>query len=80
MAGRGPDERRRRCPPGSGRSESSSVRCPEERPEPRDATGGAPEATDRPEIEAILARLRAKNFGFRSLIHEIVQSKMFREK
>ena len=44
------------------------------------ATGGAPEATDRPEIEAILARLRAKNFGFRSLIHEIVQSKMFREK
>jgi hypothetical protein len=39
----GPDERRRRCPPESGRSESSSVRTPEERPERRNATGGAPE-------------------------------------
>src|SRR5258705_8583902 len=29
-------------PPGSGRSESSSVRCPEERPERRNATSGAP--------------------------------------
>src|SRR5258706_15430406 len=43
MAGRGPDERWRRCPPGSGRSESSSVRTPEERPERRNATSGAPE-------------------------------------
>jgi hypothetical protein len=44
------------------------------------ATGGAPEASDRPEIEAILARIREKQYGLRSLIHEIVQSRMFREK
>ncbi len=44
------------------------------------ATGGAPEASDRPEIEAILVRIRAKEYGLRSLIHEVVQSRMFREK
>ncbi|HVE42822.1 MAG TPA: DUF1592 domain-containing protein [Planctomycetota bacterium] len=44
------------------------------------ATGGTPEASDRPEIEAILARARGKNYGFRTLVHEIVQSRMFREK
>ncbi len=44
------------------------------------ATGGAPEASDRPEIEAILARARAKQYGFRTLVHEVVQSRMFREK
>jgi hypothetical protein len=44
------------------------------------ATGGAPEASDRAEIEAILARTREKEYGLRSLIHEIVQSRMFREK
>ena len=41
------------------------------------ATGGAPTTADQPEIEAIVARIRAKNYGFRSLVHEIVQSKMF---
>jgi mono/diheme cytochrome c family protein len=44
------------------------------------STGGAPEASDRPELEAMLARVRAKNYGFRTLIHEIVQSRMFHEK
>jgi hypothetical protein len=44
------------------------------------ATGGAPETADRPEIEAIVARLREKNYGLRSLVHEVVQSRMFREK
>lgn len=44
------------------------------------ATGGAPEAADRPEIESMLARIKDRNYGFRSLIHEIVQSRMFREK
>jgi hypothetical protein len=44
------------------------------------ATGGAPEASDRPEIEAILARARGRNYGFRTLLHEIVQSRMFRDK
>ncbi len=44
------------------------------------ATGGGPEATDKPEIEAILARVRDKNYGLRTLVHEIVQSKMFQNK
>jgi hypothetical protein len=44
------------------------------------ATGGAPEATDRPEIEGIAARVRERNYGLRTLVHEIVESRMFREK
>ena len=43
-------------------------------------TGGAPEAGDRKEIDEIVSRLREKNYGLRSLVHEIVQSRMFREK
>lgn len=44
------------------------------------ATGGAPGTSDRAEIEAVVARVRAKNYGLRSLVHEIVQSRLFREK
>jgi mono/diheme cytochrome c family protein len=44
------------------------------------ATGGAPEAADKPEIEAIVRRVREKNYGFRTLVHEIVQSKVFQTK
>jgi len=44
------------------------------------ATGGAPEASDQREIEAIVDRIREKNYGFRTLVHEIVQSRLFREK
>ncbi len=44
------------------------------------ATGAAPEATDKPEIEAIVKRAREKNYGFRTLVHEVVQSKMFQTK
>jgi len=44
------------------------------------ATGGAPEASDRPEIEAILSRARGTKYGLRTLIHEVVQSRMFRDK
>jgi mono/diheme cytochrome c family protein len=44
------------------------------------ATGGAPEASDRSELDAIVARVREKNYGLRSLVHEIVQSRLFREK
>ncbi len=44
------------------------------------ATGGAPEAADRSELDAIVARVREKNYGLRSLVHEIVQSRLFREK
>ena len=41
------------------------------------ATGGVPEAADQPEIEAIVAKIRDKNYGLRTLVHEIVQSKLF---
>ncbi|HVE40819.1 MAG TPA: DUF1588 domain-containing protein, partial [Planctomycetota bacterium] len=44
------------------------------------ATGGAPEAADRSELDAIVARVRGKNYGLRSLVHEVVQSRLFREK
>lgn len=44
------------------------------------ATGGAPTKADRPAIEAIVARVRDKNYGFRSLIHEVVQSSLFQNK
>lgn len=44
------------------------------------ATGGAPTKADRPEIETIVARVRDKNYGFRSLVHEVVQSAMFQNK
>jgi mono/diheme cytochrome c family protein len=44
------------------------------------ATGGPPEGADQEEIEAILGRIRPKNYGLRTLVHEIVQSRMFRTK
>jgi len=44
------------------------------------ATGGAPTKVDRPEIEAIVTRVRDKNYGFRSLVHEVVQSELFQNK
>ncbi|WP_254511763.1 DUF1592 domain-containing protein [Anatilimnocola floriformis] len=42
------------------------------------ATGRPPSGGDLVEIDEIVARLREKNFGTRSLIHEIVQSSTFR--
>ena len=44
------------------------------------STGRAPQATDRDAVEAIVERSAAKNYGFRSLIHEIVESELFRNK
>ena len=44
------------------------------------ATGGAPESADQPQIEAIVAKVRDKDYGLRSLVHEIVQSKLFQNK
>lgn len=44
------------------------------------ATGSPVEAADEPAIEAILAEARKHNYGFRSLIHAIVQSELFRSK
>jgi hypothetical protein len=44
------------------------------------ATGGAPELADMREIEAIVGKAREKHYGFRTLVHEIVQSKLFLNK
>ena len=44
------------------------------------ATGSAPDSTDKAELEAIVRKIREKNYGFRTLVHEIVQSKMFQTK
>jgi hypothetical protein len=41
------------------------------------ATGGLPEPADQPQISAIVDRVRERNYGFRSLIHEIVTSELF---
>lgn len=39
-----------------------------------------PAKTDQPEIEAIVGRIRAKDYRLRTLIHEIVQSTVFQSK
>ncbi len=44
------------------------------------STGATPTAADQREIDAIVARTREKNYGFRSLVHEVVQSQVFRHK
>jgi mono/diheme cytochrome c family protein len=44
------------------------------------ATGGVPRPGDRAEIEAIVAKARGKDYGVRTLVHEVVQSKLFRNK
>jgi Protein of unknown function (DUF1585) len=44
------------------------------------ATGGTPTKSDQPEIEAIVARIRPKDYGLQTLVHEIVQSKVFQYK
>ena len=44
------------------------------------ATGGAVEATDQRQITEIVARARAKNYGFRTLIHEVIESDLFKNK
>jgi len=44
------------------------------------ATGAAPTAVDRPEIDALVDRIREKDYGLRTLVHEIVKSELFRNK
>jgi hypothetical protein len=44
------------------------------------ATGHAIELGDREVVEKIVAAVRRKNHGFRSLLHEVVQSDAFRRK
>jgi mono/diheme cytochrome c family protein len=43
-------------------------------------TGAVPNYSDKLQIETIISRLRDKNYGFKSLIHEIVQSPLFQSK
>jgi hypothetical protein len=44
------------------------------------ATGRAPDAADEPHVEGVVAKMRDKEYGFRSLVHEIVQSELFQTK
>ncbi len=44
------------------------------------STGAAPAKPAKPEIETIVRHLRDQNYGFKSLIHEVVQSKFFQSK
>jgi hypothetical protein len=44
------------------------------------ATGGAPVSADKAEIESIVKAVRSKEYGFRALIHEVVQSRLFQSK
>ena len=44
------------------------------------ATGSEIQFADRPELTRILNRTREKNFGMRTMIHEVVQSRLFQHK
>jgi hypothetical protein len=44
------------------------------------ATGHKMEFADRDTVEKIVAVLPSKNYGFRALVHEVVQSDTFRNK
>jgi hypothetical protein len=44
------------------------------------ATGAAPTALDKPEIEAIVKTARDKNHGVRAIVHAVVQCKLFQHK
>lgn len=44
------------------------------------ATGRSPRAFDRDTVEAIVKTISSQNYGLRSLVHEIVQSELFRNK
>jgi mono/diheme cytochrome c family protein len=44
------------------------------------ATGRAPDAVDAPQVDAIVARAARHDYGLRTLVHEIVQSELFRNK
>ena len=44
------------------------------------ATGAAPRSADRTQVETIVAKVRAENYGLRRLIHETVASDLFQNK
>ncbi|MFM7739263.1 MAG: DUF1585 domain-containing protein, partial [Planctomycetota bacterium] len=41
------------------------------------ATGSEPKLADRARIDGIISQIRDRNYGFRSLIHEVVRSPIF---
>jgi hypothetical protein len=43
------------------------------------ATGRAPDASDESEVDAIVGSIRERDYGLRSLVHAIVQSKLFQD-
>jgi hypothetical protein len=44
------------------------------------ATGHPVELADQPALDQVVAGVKAKNYGFRSLVHELVQHEVFRHK
>lgn len=44
------------------------------------ATGVPPTTADRPKVEAIVESVSGRNYGFRALVHEVVQSEVFSSK
>lgn len=44
------------------------------------ATGAAPQASDEKQMTALVAAIRDKQYGLRTLVHEIVQSELFGRK
>jgi hypothetical protein len=44
------------------------------------ATGAPPTRSDAPEVDALVRAVKPRNHGLRSLVHEIVQSRLFRTK
>jgi hypothetical protein len=44
------------------------------------ATGVSPTSADRPRIDSIVESVRQQNDGFRTLVHEVIQSELFRNK
>jgi hypothetical protein len=44
------------------------------------ATGAVPTTADKAEVERIVAKIREQDYGLRSLVHEVVQSGVFRKK
>jgi mono/diheme cytochrome c family protein len=44
------------------------------------STGAAPQTGDQKEIEAIICTVRDRNYGLRTLVHEVVQSRLFLHK
>lgn len=43
-------------------------------------TGAEPAEADQEDVDEIVSRVREQNYGLRSLVHEVVQSKTFRQK